>query len=497
LLLNDAELTVRAKAGDLQAFEQLVERHFGLVWTIALARLRNRETAEDLTQEVFLQLYLRIGSLRQGARFAPWAAQAARNLATDWERRAQTRSRLVTLVSTAEEMRSPAPGARDVLSRSESEQRLWKALDALNPDDREHVLLLYVNGMTKREIAERTGVHPSNVGRRIDKALEEIRAAMSAMPTSLPPSLVASSHSLARSARLIGAVAALSAAEKAALAASPLMRSTAAAFVYSSSTPSVTGLAHTLAAKAAGGSLMVKAGACVVLVAAVAAGVSLVDRNGVAQTVAPPAASITSGATVSLSPLPVGYTVSAKPSTKAGTKAAMRGNTFTAEGLTLAAAIKSGWPGKKYEGAPAAHPAIDFELVAPAGTSSDEMERVLQTELQRAFGVRITPVEKQTRCLVLRIAGAGTPAGIVPSQATRGMMNSSNGLFAVQGQPFSTFVRALEREEQIPVLDETGLTGKYDYRWTSPARASAAKDLGLQVQEEDRTIQVLQVTRTS
>src|SRR5687768_12083879 len=92
LLLKDDVLVKLAKDGDPEAFGKLVERHFGLVFTIALARLRNREAAEDLSQEIFLQLYLRIGSLRDARQFPNWAAQATRNLATDWVRRNQTQS---------------------------------------------------------------------------------------------------------------------------------------------------------------------------------------------------------------------------------------------------------------------------------------------------------------------------------------------------------------------------------------------------------------------
>jgi DNA-directed RNA polymerase specialized sigma24 family protein len=55
---TDSELIDRARRDDPSAFPTLVERYFGFVYAIAYARVRQREAAEDLTQEVFLRAFL-------------------------------------------------------------------------------------------------------------------------------------------------------------------------------------------------------------------------------------------------------------------------------------------------------------------------------------------------------------------------------------------------------------------------------------------------------
>src|SRR5438105_3328667 len=80
--------------GNVAQFDLLVERYFGLVFAIAFARLSNREAAEDLTQETFLRIYLNLPQLRNPQIFGGWVARVARNLATDWQRRGQTMSRI-------------------------------------------------------------------------------------------------------------------------------------------------------------------------------------------------------------------------------------------------------------------------------------------------------------------------------------------------------------------------------------------------------------------
>ena len=61
---SDFELAQRSAAGDRDAFEQLYHRHFRRVYALTLRMTTNPSTAEDLTQEVFIHLYNKIGSFR-------------------------------------------------------------------------------------------------------------------------------------------------------------------------------------------------------------------------------------------------------------------------------------------------------------------------------------------------------------------------------------------------------------------------------------------------
>lgn len=257
---NDATLVRRAQGGDAAAFGCLIERHFRMVFTVAYARLGNREAAEDLSQEVFLQLFLRIQMLRDGALFPNWAARAARNLATDWGRRNQTRSRLVTLVPEAEagEISAREKDAREQMADAQTGRTLLQALDNLDPDSREAILLHCVNGLSKREIAARLGVHPTSVGRRIDRALGQMREMMTSLASAPPAALMPQAKAVQKSVAIAGATAALSSSARAALLASPPASESAVVFTAASKSLS-SGTLKSLAAKAAGGLIMGKA----------------------------------------------------------------------------------------------------------------------------------------------------------------------------------------------------------------------------------------------
>ena len=70
--VSDYELTQAAAGGDMVAFEEIYQRHHRRVYSICLRMLQNSFEAEDLTQDVFIQLYRKIGSFRGDSAFTPW-----------------------------------------------------------------------------------------------------------------------------------------------------------------------------------------------------------------------------------------------------------------------------------------------------------------------------------------------------------------------------------------------------------------------------------------
>src|SRR5882672_10246052 len=80
-------LLLRARAGDPQAFASLVEAHQGSVFSIAYRMLNHRAQAEDLAQDVFLQLYRKLDGIESLEHLGFWLRRVAANLAIDWLRR--------------------------------------------------------------------------------------------------------------------------------------------------------------------------------------------------------------------------------------------------------------------------------------------------------------------------------------------------------------------------------------------------------------------------
>lgn len=175
---SDEDL-IRGTLGSQEAFEQLVQRYFGMVFSIALARVGEREAAEEVAQETFLRAYLNLKDLRDPQHLSSWLGSIARNLAENWRVRKQVRSRLVAMVPLdALEVELPdtrTTGAREQVAARQESELISGAVAKLPPEQREVVLLHFLEGLTKSEIARRVGLYPSSVGRQLQKALDQLR----------------------------------------------------------------------------------------------------------------------------------------------------------------------------------------------------------------------------------------------------------------------------------------------------------------------------------
>src|SRR3954451_14516971 len=87
---TDEELIERTLAGEISAFEDLVERHRDVVFRTA-ARIVGPDDADDVTQDAFLRAFHRLGQFRGTAPFRPWLLQIAHNAALSTLARARRR----------------------------------------------------------------------------------------------------------------------------------------------------------------------------------------------------------------------------------------------------------------------------------------------------------------------------------------------------------------------------------------------------------------------
>ncbi|MBN1477905.1 RNA polymerase sigma factor, partial [Candidatus Sumerlaeota bacterium] len=265
-------------------FDALIDRHFGMVYAIALARLRDPEMAQDLAQEVFLRAFLHLGRLEDPSQFAAWVGRVARNLAIDWLRRGQRASRLLPMVPLeavpGELVDSGSEGVRETMASQEESHALREAMDQLPPELREVVLLHYSEELSQHEIAERLGLHQSTVSRQLRRALEALRGVLEPVLRREALALRPARQAFTRASLLVAGVAALSESAKAALAsAGPMAPLAAAGGGKAAAAAGSTGLLSilTIGGKAmATGKGLVAAGAAI---AAVAAGTYVITQG--------------------------------------------------------------------------------------------------------------------------------------------------------------------------------------------------------------------------
>jgi RNA polymerase sigma-70 factor, ECF subfamily len=171
-LANEFELAARA-ATDAEAFSVLYDFYFPRVWSYVIRRVSHRQTAEDLTSQVFLKVVEALPRRRNDGPFGAWVFRIATNTLIDHYRVASRRPS-----EALEEVEAVASG--DAQPDEVAEARLQfgmieKILAELPERDRRIVGLKFFGGLSNREIAEVEGIAENNAGVVVHRALEKIR----------------------------------------------------------------------------------------------------------------------------------------------------------------------------------------------------------------------------------------------------------------------------------------------------------------------------------
>ena len=173
----------RYQAGDVAAFEVLLGRHRGPVFSFLVRLTGDRARAEDLLQEAWLKVVSAAPRWEPRARFTTWLYTIARHLALDEARRAVHRRPAADPPGAAPDREPAAPGpAPDRAAASALlRPKLEAALRSLPEQQREVFLLREYAGLPFQEIARVTGAPENTVKSRMRYALEGLRRALEAM----------------------------------------------------------------------------------------------------------------------------------------------------------------------------------------------------------------------------------------------------------------------------------------------------------------------------
>jgi RNA polymerase sigma-70 factor (ECF subfamily) len=178
VLPNELALVAQATA-EPAAFAAIYDHYFPRVYNYVRYRVRDAETADDVTAQVFERALVSISSYRpERGPFAPWLFAIARNAVND-HLRAQRRRRWLSL-EVLRDRASAEPQPEEVAIRSEIHAELVAAAASLNDRERDLIALKFAAGLTNRRIAELTGLSESNVGVILYRAMQRLRAELSA-----------------------------------------------------------------------------------------------------------------------------------------------------------------------------------------------------------------------------------------------------------------------------------------------------------------------------
>jgi RNA polymerase sigma-70 factor (ECF subfamily) len=180
-------LVGRAQQGDSDAFGQIYSRYVDAVYRFIYFRVTNRQLAEDLTAETFLRALKRIGSVTwQGRDLGAWLVTIARNLVADYFKSGRYRLELPTgdvLDADAEE-RGPEGSPEVAVVEHITNVALLAAVQQLNPEQRECIVLRFLQGFSVAETAQTMGKNEGAI-----KALQyrAVRALHRLLPEGFQP----------------------------------------------------------------------------------------------------------------------------------------------------------------------------------------------------------------------------------------------------------------------------------------------------------------------
>ena len=163
-LRPEIELIEQVRNGDEEAFGELYRIFAPMVNGIVLARVP-RDDVQDIVQDVFLAAYKNLSSLKDDNLFGAWLAKIARNRAAEWYRQRKATDELDESISSGESKRGEAA-------------EVLRAIRSLSDAYSETLVMRLVEGMTAKEIAERTGLKPDSVRVNLHRGMELLRQSL-------------------------------------------------------------------------------------------------------------------------------------------------------------------------------------------------------------------------------------------------------------------------------------------------------------------------------
>lgn len=178
---EDADVIAAVLAGDKDAFEHLIRKYQSKVYTLVFRLVRDRETALDLTQEVFLKIYQKLSDLKDVGKTSSWIMQVAHNTSLDWLKKRKVDSFAADFEDQQTQQKifqhladtnSPSP---ESIVELMSPSRMSELVSKLDVKYRTVITLRFIEGYSFKEIAKILNLPLSTVKFRKHYALQLIK----------------------------------------------------------------------------------------------------------------------------------------------------------------------------------------------------------------------------------------------------------------------------------------------------------------------------------
>ncbi len=155
--------------------------HSAAVMKVARAYTVTSEECQDLAQEILLQAWRSLLKFQQTASAATWLYRVALHTAMNWQRKDKPRRKRQAPFLEVQALATPGPDSAEEAQQRETVEQLYKAINQLPKGDAA-LVLLYLDELSYREMAEVLGISESNVGVKLNRAKKALTDLMNGMP---------------------------------------------------------------------------------------------------------------------------------------------------------------------------------------------------------------------------------------------------------------------------------------------------------------------------
>ncbi|MCW8882304.1 MAG: sigma-70 family RNA polymerase sigma factor [Sedimenticola sp.] len=167
--MTDEELMRAYADGDVKAFELLYRRHKSRIFGFLVERLKSRQEAEEVFQEIFVKLHNNRFKYREEIPFLAWLFTLAKNSMIDHIRKSNTRGKYLEL---SPEAVSDAP---DIKSADKDVNEAISGLSSLSGEQRMLLSMRFNEGLSFSEIAESMNISQPNARKIVSRAIQKLR----------------------------------------------------------------------------------------------------------------------------------------------------------------------------------------------------------------------------------------------------------------------------------------------------------------------------------
>ena len=186
---NDQIIINQIIKGDTSAFSVLVDNYKDLVFTLALRMVKNREEAEEVSQDTFIKVYKSLNKFKGDSKFSTWIYKVAYNTCLDRLKKIKREYNVVAIDEFTEHQVKTLENALDQMEEQEHKQKIQECLQLLPSEDSFLLTFYYFEDQSLEEISKVVGLTANNVKVKLYRIRKKLTSILKAQ---LEPEIIES-----------------------------------------------------------------------------------------------------------------------------------------------------------------------------------------------------------------------------------------------------------------------------------------------------------------